>query len=111
MIRGGMVMLNVSDVARAVRFYIETLGMKLVEESDGAAVIDAGEGFRIALRAGVGPGGSSLAVTLYPKVPIDEAIAIYENRGVTFTTERTDRLVTARFRDPDANLLCLVQPI
>ena len=38
-----------------------------------------------------------------------EAIAIYENRGVTFTVERTGASVVARFRDPDANLLSLVQ--
>lgn len=111
MIRGGHVTLNVSDVGRAVRFYVETLGMKLVEEAaDGSAVIDAGEGFLIELRAGNAPGATpGPSVTLYPKVPIDEAIAIYENRGVTFTTERTSGSIIARFRDPDANLLCLTQ--
>ena len=31
MIRGGLVTLFVRDVGRAVRFYVETLGMKLVE--------------------------------------------------------------------------------
>jgi catechol 2,3-dioxygenase-like lactoylglutathione lyase family enzyme len=108
MIRGGLVTLNVSDVGRAVRFYIETLGMKLVEEAaDGSAVIDAGEGFLIGLRSGGAPGAGA-AITLYPKVPIEEAIAIYENRGVTFVIERPEQgHVTARFRDPDANLLCL----
>jgi catechol 2,3-dioxygenase-like lactoylglutathione lyase family enzyme len=108
MIRGGLVTLNVSDVGRAVRFYVETLGMKLVEEApDGSAVIDAGEGFLIALRSGGAPGAAT-AVTLFTKVPIEEAIAIFENRGVTFTIERPDGgLVMARFRDPDANLLCL----
>jgi catechol 2,3-dioxygenase-like lactoylglutathione lyase family enzyme len=107
MIRGGIVMLNVGDVGRAVRFYIETLGMNLVEEAiDGSTVIDAGDGFLIGLRTGDSPAVSGPAVILYSKVPIDEAIAIYENRGVTFTIERTPRTV-ARFRDPDANLLCL----
>ncbi len=114
MIRGGIVMLKVSYVGRAVRFYVETLGMKLVDEAaDGSAVIDAGEGFLIALQAGKGDavGVSGVAITFYPKVPIDEAIAIYENRGVTFATERTDRVVTARFCDPDANPLCLTQAV
>lgn len=112
MIRGGIVMLNVSDVGRAERFYVETLGMKLVEEAaDGSAVIDAGEGFRIGLRKGTAQAGSGVAVMLYPKVPIDEAIAIYSNRGVTFTVERTDRAVVAQFRDPDSNLLSLVQHV
>ena len=44
-----------------------------------------------------------------PGAAIDEAIAIYENRGVTFTIERTDDAVLARFRDLDANQLSLVQ--
>jgi len=111
MIRGGAVVLNVSDVERAVRFYVETLGMKLVEEQpDGTYVIDAGEGFHLALRKGDAPGATSGAtVLLHPKVPIDEAIAIYENRGVAFTVDRSGGTVVARFRDPDANLLSLVQ--
>ena len=52
MIRGGAVVVHVADVAVAVRFYIETLGMKLVEERPVESVIDAGEGFLLALRAG-----------------------------------------------------------
>jgi len=111
MIRGGAVVLSVGDVGRAARFYIETLGMKLVEEQpDGTSVIDAGEGFHIALRKRVAPGTSPEAtVLLYPKIAIDEAIAIYENRGVTFVTERSDTAVIARFSDPDGNRLSLVQ--
>lgn len=111
MIRGGAVALKVSDVARAVRFYVETLGMKLVDEqADGSSIIDAGEGFHIALRRSreSGTRTSGPAVILYPKVPIDEAIAIYENRGVVFTIDRSDGAVIARFEDPDANELALV---
>ena len=111
MIRGGAVVLNVSDVERAVRFYVETLGMKLVEEQrDGTSVIDAGEGFHIALHKGDSPGTAPAPVVqLFPKIAIDEAIAIYENRGVAFSIERSGDAVIARFRDPDANQLSLVQ--
>ena len=116
MIRGGAVILDVSDVGRSVRFYVETLGMKLVREAANgrSAVIDAGEGFLIGLRASDTPsdtpsGGAGPTVHLYPKVPIGEAIAIYENRGVTFTVEETTDAIVARFRDPDAIPLCLVQ--
>src|SRR5262249_52164802 len=106
MIRGGAVVLSVSDVGRAVRFYVETLGMKLVEESaDGSAVIDAGEGFHLSLEKGVGPPGS--IVRLYPKLATDEVIPIFENRGVVFTTDRSGSTVVARFDDPDGNKLCL----
>jgi catechol 2,3-dioxygenase-like lactoylglutathione lyase family enzyme len=111
MIRGGVVVLPVSDVARAVRFYVETLGMKLVEESAaGEAILDAGEGFRIALRAQAGADrGGAPAVGLYPKLPLREAVAIFENRGVAFDIEDGPAVVLAHFRDPDGNRLHLCQ--
>lgn len=108
MIAGGSITLHVRDVARAVRFYVETLGMKLVREApDGSATIDAGEGFQIVLRQGGAPGAT--AVTLHAKVPLSEAIAIFENRGVTFTTEPIGGATVARFRDPDGNELALTK--
>jgi catechol 2,3-dioxygenase-like lactoylglutathione lyase family enzyme len=116
MIRGGVVTLFVRDVGRAVRFYVETLGMKLVDQAgDGWAVIDAGEGFRIALQQGParlegeGRGACAPSVGLYPKVPIAEAIAIYENRGVKFDVADDGPLTLAHFRDPDDNVLYLCQ--
>jgi catechol 2,3-dioxygenase-like lactoylglutathione lyase family enzyme len=112
MIRGGLVTLFVADVESAVRFYVETLGMKLVETADSAvAVIDAGDGFRVALHAG----GAATAtagtpeVGFYPKIPIREAIAILENRGVTFNVVEGVLVTTARFTDPDGNVLSLRQ--
>ncbi len=111
MIAGGQVTLFVKDVASAVRFWIETLGMKLVEEEKGYAVIDAGEGFRVALHAGgAAPAAKgSPKVGLYPKMPIEEAIAILENRGIKFDVVRDAKLTIASFRDPDGNLLYLRQ--
>lgn len=116
MIRGGLVTLFVRDVGRAVRFYVETLGMKLVEEAGtGWAVIDAGEGFRIGLHEGSAPapgegrGAFAPSIGLYPKVPIREAIAIYENRGVKFDLKDDGPVTLAHFRDPDDNVLYLCQ--
>ncbi len=86
-------MLHVADVASAVRFYVETLGMKLVEESPKSALIDTGEGFRISLEPGTAHGH----VVLHPRLPIDQVRAIFENRGVAFEG--------ARFKDPDGNVL------
>jgi catechol 2,3-dioxygenase-like lactoylglutathione lyase family enzyme len=114
MISGGVVFLPVADVAQAVRFYVETLGMKLVEEgANGEEILDAGEGFRIGLRqrpAGVATRDHAPEVGLYPKLPIREVVAILENRGVAFDVEEADGVVVARFRDPDENRLCLRQP-
>lgn len=116
MIRGGLVTLCVRDMDRAVRFYVETLGMKLVEEAGTAwAVIDAGEGFRIGLAriapgaAVEGRGGFTPSVRLLTKVPILEAISIFENRGLHFEVKEEGPSTFAHFRDPDDNLLCLVQ--
>jgi catechol 2,3-dioxygenase-like lactoylglutathione lyase family enzyme len=111
MIRGGQVTLFVRDVATSVRFWIETLGMKLVEEEAGYAVVDAGNGFRVALHAGgaATPAKGSPKVGLYPKMPIEEAIAILENRGVKFEIVRDARVTLATFRDPDGNTLYLRQ--
>jgi len=116
MIRGGLVTLFVSDVQRAVRFYVETLGMKLVEEASGGwAVIDAGDGFRIGLHPKDGAIESPEAFTkapvvgLYPKVPIREAMSVLENRGVVFDVKDTGEVTLAHFRDPDDNSLYLCQ--
>lgn len=109
MIRGGVIVLEVADVSRAVRFYIETLGMKLVEEKPPLAgreesgpaesVIDAGEGFLLALRAG--PARLKQGIELRTKVPLAEAISIFEMRGVVFTG--------SRFEDPDGNAFTLAE--
>jgi catechol 2,3-dioxygenase-like lactoylglutathione lyase family enzyme len=112
MIRGGQVTLEVREVNRAVRFYVETLGMKLVEEAGAeSAVIDAGEGFRIGLHKGgaSAEGAAAPALSLTTKVPLGEAIAIYENRGVRFDVNGDGVATVARFRDPDGNALQLVQ--
>lgn len=120
MIRGGLVTLFVRDVGKAVRFYVETLGMKLVEEgAAGWAVIDAGEGFRIGLHethaSAIDPvtresrGALTPSIGLTPKVPIREAIAIYENRGVVFEVKDEGPVTLAHFRDPDDNALYLCQ--
>lgn len=113
MIRGGLVTLFVRDVGRAVRFYVETLGMKLVEESGPHwAVVDAGDGFRIGLHEGAavaGRGAFEPSVGLYPKIPIREAIAIFENRGVMFDVKDESAVTLAYFRDPDDNVLYLCQ--
>jgi catechol 2,3-dioxygenase-like lactoylglutathione lyase family enzyme len=114
MLSGGNVTLFVRDVATSVRFYVETLGMKLVEEGGPSwALIDAGEGLHIglhALRAESSPGApgpSAPSVGLTPKLPIREAIAILENRGVAFDIKEEGPRTLAFFRDPDDNALYL----
>jgi catechol 2,3-dioxygenase-like lactoylglutathione lyase family enzyme len=94
MIDGGIVRLPVKDVNTSVRFYVETLGMKLVDLSAKSAVIDCGEGFLIELTEG------HAAIGLRPKMPLAESKAILENRGVELDDED-------HFFDPDGNQLYL----
>jgi catechol 2,3-dioxygenase-like lactoylglutathione lyase family enzyme len=113
MIRGGAIKLAVRDLERAVRFYVETLGMKLVEDGgDAWAVIDAGDGLRIGLgRAGDALSGASIPtgtrIDFAPKLPLAEAIAILDNRGVAFTRATENGAELALFTDPDGNALAL----
>lgn len=113
MIRGGLVTLFVRDIELSIRFYVETLGMKLVERaSEDWAVIDAGEGFRIGLhkgRAMDAQGSLGPSIGLYPKIPLREAISILENRGVAFDVKEDGPVVLAHFKDPDENRLYLCQ--
>ncbi|MBS2015354.1 MAG: VOC family protein [Deltaproteobacteria bacterium] len=115
MIRGGRVRLGVADVERAVRFYVETLGMKLVEDGGLThAVIDAGDGLHVELAKGaaVHDQGGQSSVTelgLASKIPLGEAMAILENRGVALSSSEGGGATRARFSDPDGNRLYLFQ--
>lgn len=111
MIAGGHVLLFVDNPDVAVRFYIETLGMKLVEEAN-ELVIDAGEGFLIGLQKRPAGGSPNTAtngpvVRFRAKLPIRQAIDILENRGVNFTVREEAGLTLADFTDGDGNRLCL----
>jgi catechol 2,3-dioxygenase-like lactoylglutathione lyase family enzyme len=110
MIRGGVVTLAVHDLDRAVRFYVETLGMKLVEDGGAAwAIIDAGDGLRIGLRVAgdAANGGSGMRIDFAPKLPLAEAVAILGNRGIAFTRKSESGSDVALFEDPDGNALAL----
>jgi len=103
----------VRDRDRAVRFYVETLDMKLVEDGgSGLAVIDGGDGFLIGLHESSATerrGASAASVGLYPKVPLHEAVAILENRGIEFEVKDAGPVTLAHFCDPDDNVLYLSQ--
>jgi catechol 2,3-dioxygenase-like lactoylglutathione lyase family enzyme len=117
MIDSGVVMIYVSEMKRSLRFFIETLGMKLVEQAgDGWAVIDAGGGFRIALHATRADGPQpehkgSMCIGLNVKGDFDETVAIYANRGIDFRVVKNPRVMMASFADPDGNPFYLSKPV
>lgn len=97
MIDGGRVRVPVPDVERSLRFYIETLGVKLVAAEAATARVDFGGGFEVDLVAGSG------AVTLVLRIrgDFEEALHTYENRGLVF--ERGDSF--AECTDPHGHTL------
>jgi catechol 2,3-dioxygenase-like lactoylglutathione lyase family enzyme len=110
----GQIGLSVADIGRAVAFYRDVLGLKLVLESPHAGIFDCG-GIRLVLGSPAVQQESS-ASTLYFKVDdIEQAARTLESRGLAF--ERQPHLVArmpdhelwmAFFRDPDGNALALM---
>ena len=99
-------MLGAQNLTRAVRFYVETMGMKLAAENALGARIDAGDGLRFQL---VKDGPVLLSpLSLFARGDLDETRAIYENRGLVFTREDAG---TPRYRfvDTEGNHLCLTK--
>jgi catechol 2,3-dioxygenase-like lactoylglutathione lyase family enzyme len=121
MISGGNATIYVSDMGRAVRFYVETLGFKLLERAgepgdERWASVDAGGGFVLGLHpahpGGPAPGAAgSISIGLGLNQPIDEVVEVLQNRGVVFHGPvRADGPVKlAFFGDPDGNALYLAE--
>ena len=105
MIRGGLVELPVADLATALRFYVETLGVKLVRApAESSALLDLGEGFLVALVPS--DSGVMRRASLGLRVDdVDRAVALLENRGLVFRSEAHAGTAVSTFSDPDGNTL------
>lgn len=101
------------DMDRAVAFYQEVLGLKLVRRDGGNwAVFDAG-GRQFALHGAieghpVSPGG---ATAVFSVQDLDEARAMLADRGVEFGHEGDVQGYArfASFKDPDGNTVQLIE--
>lgn len=113
---GGMATIYITDMDRAVRFYTETLGLKLQHRAgDHFATIDAG-GLRIGLHPQEPhtplPGtNGSIQIGLNVARPIEEVVDELKRRGVKFRGSiiDDDPVKIAFFGDPDGNDLYLCQ--
>ena len=113
----GQIAVTVTDVDRAIAFYRDTLGMKLLFQVPNMGFFACG-GVRLMLTGSEKPGEQSGSV-IYFKVPdIQEAFQIIAGRGLAF--EQEPHLVArmpdhdlwmAFFRDPDRNLLALMSEL
>lgn len=115
----------VSDVDRAIAFYGDTLGLRLIERLEDIpdnpeAVFDAGDGMLFAYRSAAA-GASRATVAGFVVEDVDAAVAGLRARGVVFedydlpSLKTVDGIATigpvraAWFRDPDGNILAVEQ--
>jgi len=117
MIKGGNATIFVSDFERAVKFYTETLGMKIqYRAGNDWCAIDAGNGMSIGLHpAGdksAKPGTrGAISVGLDVSGPLENVMAELTKRGVVFEGKiyEDDPVRLAFFGDPDGNELYLCE--
>jgi catechol 2,3-dioxygenase-like lactoylglutathione lyase family enzyme len=109
-----------SRLEEAETFYRDTLGLPLVGHSDGALVFRVGDGdLRIGPVESVAPSGHTALAFSVPD--LDSTVAKLVASGVTFerfpmfehaangVTRSPEGTLVAWLRDPDGNLLAVVQ--
>lgn len=114
----GQIAINVHDTARAVAFFRDQLGMKLLFSAGQLAFFDAG-GIRLMLDKAEKPEFDHPSSILYFKVPdIKQAHATLSQRGVKF--EDAPHMIARMpdhelwmtfFRDSENNLLALMSEV
>lgn len=116
MYASGNVTVYVSNMDRAVKFYSETLGLKLAYRfGDHWASVEAGRGLTIGLHPASPemPAGrkGSMAIGLELSGSIHEAVKMLEAKGVHFEGPVNEGKSGsfAGFQDPDGNQLYLAQ--
>ncbi len=107
MIRGGVVEVPVAELARALRFYVETLGLKLVETAPERALLDLGGGFLVGLVPS--PAARPRATVGLCVASVERSAALLENRGLALRSEAHLGAAATAFSDLDGNTLFLVE--
>lgn len=115
MFSSGNVTVFVADMDRAVRFYTETLGLKLAYRFGNEwASVEAGKGLTIGLhpasaQSPKGRGGMCIGLELTGS--LDDAMRRLEAKGVRFGTVASEDKAGkfAHFEDPDGNLLYIAE--
>ena len=117
LIEGGSPTIFISEMNRAVRFYTQTLGLKIAYRAgDHFCMIDAGGGLLIGLHP---PGDHTptpgaeggTQVGLNVAQPIESVVNELRGRGVNFHGPVIDdsAVKLAFFNDPDGNVLYLCE--
>jgi catechol 2,3-dioxygenase-like lactoylglutathione lyase family enzyme len=103
----------VTDLDRAKRFYVEQLGLRLLEEQPFSFRLGAGRGSQIGVRRGQPNVGQTVAH--FEVDDIEAVIGELTSRGVSFEEYETPKTVNfiaqvgpargAWFQDPDGNVI------
>ncbi len=116
MFSSGNITVYVSNMDAAVRFYTETLGLKLAYRfGDHWASVEVGKGLTIGLHpaSAENPAGrkGSMAIGLELSGSIHEAMRVLEGKGVKFQgiVNEGKAGTFAGFEDPDGNQLYLAE--
>lgn len=100
----------ISNMDEAIDFYVNHLGLELVNRySNHYAELDA-NGFMVALHpttSDVSVGNNvSIGLGVYN---FDETIQMLESKGISFSFEKGGYIRLAHFKDPDGNPLFLAE--
>ena len=113
----GQIAINVHDTNRALEFYRDTLGLKLLFTAGHLAFFDCG-GVRLMLDGPAKAQAGSGSVIYYKVPDLQAAFTALSARGLAFETPPhriakmpDHELWMAFFRDPDGNLLALMSEV
>ncbi|MFZ0895367.1 MAG: VOC family protein [Candidatus Nitrosopolaris sp.] len=115
MIKEANVTVIVSDLNRAIKFYTETLGLKLVNQIQTQWAEIQGPGLTIGLHPagthGPKPGNSESLAIGFTVDNLDNDIITFTNKGIVFSANITEDgpVRLAFFTDPDKNPLYLCE--
>lgn len=113
----GQIAITIADLERAVAFYRDTLGLKILFQVPGMAFFDCA-GIRLMLSGSENPGEHYSSILYFKTPDIQAAAKTLESRGAPF--DRLPHIVArmpdhdlwmAFFRDPDRNLLALMSEV
>jgi methylmalonyl-CoA/ethylmalonyl-CoA epimerase len=115
----GQIGIAVHDVARAVEFYRDTLGMKMLFQMPTMAFFDcSGIRLMLSLPEGNQPGEKYISLIYFKVTDIQSAYDTLCARGVEFADKphmvarmQDHDLWMASFRDPDGNVLELMSEV
>jgi len=103
----------VTDLERAKRFYLDQVGLTLLDENPAACRFGAGNGSQLSVRRGQPNVGQTVAH--FEVDDLDAVVRELKTRGITFEAYETPKTVDgiaqigpargAWFKDPDGNVL------